>query len=259
MTEESHLIPDWEVPINIKALVTTRLGGYSQKPWDGFNLALHVNDNPEHVQKNRLLLGQQLPSEPVWLEQVHSNKVIDLSSRTQDDSSPIADGSIPTADGSYSDRNKQICVVMTADCLPILMTTRQGNVVMALHAGWRGLANGIIEQGVTTILSKYSRTPKDILVWLGPAIGPEAFEVGDEVLETFQNFMPCQEAFIPVTGHKDKWLADIYKLARLRLTKLGIEQVSGGEFCTYHDSQRFYSYRRDGITGRMASLIWIDS
>ena len=236
--------------------MTTRTGGYSKPPYDSFNLAEHVEDEPEHVRKNRAQLRVLLPSEPVWLNQVHSNRVIDAG----------ASPGVVDADGSFTTEANIVSVVMTADCLPVLICNKQGSAVAALHAGWRGLLDGILEQGVEQLCRAGSYSARDLLVWLGPAIGPEAFEVGEEVREAFLKQMSeanpasttlIEQCFLPASG-TNKWFAYIYQLARVRLSLSGVENYYGGNYCTYNDKENFYSYRRDGKTGRMASLIWID-
>ncbi len=235
---------DWPAPAHVKACVTTRLGGVSVEPYAGFNLADHVEDDPAAVQQNRRLLREHLhlPAEPCWLEQVHGVAVTDAGD-------PAADR---RADASFTHRSQVVCSVLTADCLPVLICNRDGSQVAAAHAGWRGLQAGVIEQTLQT----FTDAREELLVWLGPAIGPSAFEVGDEVKQAFEQDLPiAAEAFQPHgPGH---WLADIYRLARQRLQAAGIEAVYGGGLCTYQDATRFYSYRRDGKTGRMASLIWM--
>jgi len=238
------IIPNWQVPNNVKAYTTTRKGGVSIAPYDSFNLADHVDDNPEHVKINRQLLktNLHLPNEPIWLKQVHSTTSVIANQENTGQ----------CADAVYSYEKNTVCVVMTADCLPVLLTNQQGNMVAAIHAGWRGLAGGILE----TTLQQLNVISEDVIVWLGPAISGKAFEVGDEVRTAFIDFLPqAEHAFIPTrAGH---WLADLYLLAKQRLNQQGITQIYGGEFCTYTDESRFYSYRRDKQTGRMASLIWL--
>jgi YfiH family protein len=244
MTEPTFIYPDWPAPPSVRACVTTRQGGYSEGRYSGFNLATHVEDREDQVLANRRLLRQalQLPAEPCWLEQVHGVAVVEASASAEP----------PQADASFTRTTNTICTVLTADCLPLLICNRQGTRVAAAHAGWRGLQAGVIERTVDAL----GQDPGDLLVWLGPAIGPDAFEVGDEVRQAFEADMAtAAEAFRP--ARPSHWLADLYLLARQRLARLGVESVYGGEFCTYTDAQRFYSYRRDGKTGRMASLIWI--
>jgi YfiH family protein len=240
----SLLRPDWPAPARVRAAVTTRAGGVSQGPWTSLNLAAHVDDDPAAVAENRRRLGAalSLPAEPLWLTQVHGRLIAGV------DNVPGCE-----ADGSYADRPGVVCAVLTADCLPVLLCDRAGREVAAVHAGWRGLAAGVIEAA----LDRFIAQPADILAWLGPAIGPAAFEVGDEVREAFLVDEPAAAAAFSPTrpGH---WLADLYALARLRLARRGVTAVYGGGLCTYHDAARFYSFRREPVTGRMASLIWID-
>jgi YfiH family protein len=239
----SFIEPDWPAPSNIKAYTTTRQGGASQMPYDSFNLADHVTDNPIDVQANRQRLIAQLalPNEPCWLTQVHGVEVVEANIPQ------------PIADAAYSITPNTICAVLTADCLPILICNRAGTHVAAIHAGWKGLAAGIIEETIKTL----NLPGEELLAWLGPAIGPNTFEVGPEVRNLFLQHDPHAElAFHP--SKNGRWLADIYQLARLRLFSSGVTAVYGGDFCTYTDTDRFFSYRRDGEkTGRMASLIWM--
>jgi len=240
------IFPDWPVPANVKAVSTTRLGGGSQQPYQGLNLGLHVGDDAKHVQRNRTLLQQELElvESPAWLNQIHSNRVLDLTA-------PLL--TVPDADGSYTQQSGIACTVMTADCLPVLLCDKAGTQVAAVHAGWRGLADGIIEAA----LEKFTVPADQILAWLGPAIGPDAFEVGSEVREQFMAVIPqAEQAFKPCG---EKWLADLYLLARQRMQQFGVTDIYGGEYCTFGDPKQFYSYRRDGVTGRQASLIWLDN
>jgi YfiH family protein len=244
------ITPNWPAPANVRAIQTTRLGGVSNPPYDSLNFGLHVNDNPIHVAQNRQLLSEFLPSEPVWLNQVHGIHVIDAANTIC-----VAD-----ADASFTTKKNVVCVTMTADCLPILLCDRAGTVVAAVHAGWRSLCDGVIEATV----NKMSANLKDILAWLGPAIGPNAFEVGAEVRAQFiANDTQAENAFKPLTDHESnqKYLGHLYQIARQRLNKLGVTQIYGGgqdnHWCTYADKDQFFSYRRDGVTGRMATLIWL--
>ncbi|PWB59092.1 MAG: peptidoglycan editing factor PgeF [Nitrosomonadales bacterium] len=241
------LIPDWPAPAHVQARVTTRRGGMSAAPYASLNLGDHVGDDPAAVAANRAQLRRCLPSEPLWLKQVHGSGIV---------AADLAVG-VPEADGSVSRQTDRICAVLTADCLPVLFCDRSGTVVAAAHAGWRGLADGVLEAAVRAMAVE----PGEILAWLGPAIGPQAFEVGEEVRQIFMAHDPAAAlAFMPgSSGSAGKWLADIYLLARQRLARAGVKQVFGGDFCTHTDAERFYSYRRDGMTGRMASLIWLDS
>ena len=243
MDDKSWIKADWSAPAHIKAGCTTRLGGCSQPPFDSLNLALHVGDAPAQVALNRQALKQylHLPQEPHWLQQVHG---CDVSS----------DGLVlDEADAAFTTQAGKVCVVMTADCLPLLITDQQGRCVAAIHAGWRGLANGVIQQTIT----RMPVPAHELLVWLGPAIGPNAFEVGEDVFNCFVDLNDqYHKAFYP---HHTKWLFDIYRAARLQLGLLGVTKISGGDYCTFENEALFYSYRRDKHTGRMASLIWIGS
>ena len=236
----------WELPQGVRAAFTTRLGGVSVSPWDSFNVATHVGDAPEHVATNRSRLREllSLPAEPAWLNQVHGVAVADLDV-TQSFTAPI------TADASVTTRAGVVCVVMVADCLPVLFTTRDGSRVAAAHAGWRGLAAGVLEQTVQAM-----KVPgREIRAWLGPAISREHFEVGDEVRDEFMNKdAGASELFERNAG--GRWQADLVGLARRRLGALGIQDVSGGAWCTFADRKQFYSHRRDGKGGRLAAAIW---
>ena len=240
---EHCIIPDWPVPKNVRSLQTTRVGGISSTPYDSFNLGDHVGDAPLAVERNRILLNTLLPSEPVWLEQVHGTNVVNAD---------MAD-CLPQADGCIARHRAAVCVVMTADCLPILLCDTRGSVVGAAHAGWKGLAAGVVEATVREM----DVAPQDLMAWLGPAISQQVFEVGEEVRALFVDAnRQAAAAFIP--GQHGKWLADIYMLAHLRLNALGITQIYGGNYCTYRDSEKFFSYRRNGVTGRMGTFIWLD-
>lgn len=237
------LIPDWPAPANIRALTTLRDGGVSVGPWASLNLAAHVGDDPAAVSENRvrLMRAAQIPAAPCWLEQVHGTRAIDAA-----DWFPGIE-----ADAVWSTQPGQVCVVLTADCLPVLLCDRTGSRVAAVHAGWRGLAAGVIE----ATLRGMGGDPGEILAWLGPAIGPASFEVGAEVQACFVDADPAAAAlFRP--GRPGRWLADIYGLARLRLAAAGVTAVFGGGWCTLRQPERFYSYRREHTTGRMASLLW---
>ncbi len=242
MSNSDWITPDWPAPPNVRTLSTTRNGGIGSAPYASFNLGDHVGDDPLIVARNRSLLRAYLPAEPLWLKQVHTVNVADADTAA----------GIPEADASVARRANKVCAVLTADCLPILLCDRQGTVVAAAHAGWRGLAGGAIEATVAAMHAD----PATLMAWLGPAIGPAAFEVGAEVRETFLAQDSGAAAAFSTLGN-GKWLADLYRLARLRLMQTGISQISGGEYCTYRDQERFFSYRRDHTTGRMASLIWL--
>lgn len=235
--------PQWPAPGQVRAVATTRGGGVSLAPYDSLNLAEHVGDDNAAVYENRRRLRQALPAEPLWLNQVHGTRVVDAADPSQPRS----------ADASFTQRIGVVCAVMTADCLPVLFCDRKGSVVAAAHAGWRGLAAGILEATVDAM----SVEPGQLLAWLGPAIGPQVFEVGGEVRDIFLA-ANGQAAAAFVARPNGQWLADLCQLARLRLQAVGISAVYGGGLCTYSDPERFYSFRRDRITGRMASLIWLE-
>lgn len=258
---KSYWLPvQWDANPSIKAVYTTRFAletthtilspviAENLTDYSEFNLALHVGDDPKQVINNRTHLKNslELPAEPAWLEQTHSNKVIDLDSYST--SSPLS----AEADGSFTRSSAKVCCVMTADCLPILLCNRQGDWVAAVHAGWRGLASGIIENAI----SKYSRDKSEIIAWLGPAISQANFEVGVEVKQTFLDRNNRFDSAFKATS-QGKYLADLYQIATQILAEYGI-QSSGGNHCTFRESDKFYSYRRHATTGRMASLIWIN-
>lgn len=241
------ILPDWPAPANVRALATTRGGGVSRAPWDSFNLGDHVGDDPQAVAENRRRLRALLPAEPRWLKQVHGARCLAAA-----DTANTAEAGASEADAACARAPGSVCAVLTADCLPLLFCDEAGTVVAAAHAGWRGLAAGVIESTVDAMGTPGER----LLAWLGPAIGPDSFEVGDEVRTTFVSADPAAAAaFVARPG--GKWLCDIYRLARQRLAALGVTRVFGGDACTLRDAGRFYSYRRDGVTGRMASLIWL--
>jgi hypothetical protein len=293
------IIPDWPAPRNVRALQTTRLGGVSRTPYDSLNLGDHVGDEPLAVERNRILLNTLLPSEPVWLEQVHGTTVANAamassgcdtllakpadcgSSRKaaplkpQDSTILLGGGCLPQADACIARHRAAVCVVMTADCLPILLCDTQGSVVGAVHAGWKGLAAGVVEAAVHAM----ETAPQSLMAWLGPAISQQAFEVGDEVRALFVDAdQKAAVAFTPslalagtlshegrenktpssLRGEGVKWMADLYMLTRQRLNALGLTQIHGGGYCTYRDAERFFSYRRDGATGRMGTFIWLE-
>jgi YfiH family protein len=247
----SFILPDWEAPAGVRALSTTRGGGVSASPWQSFNLGDHVGDDPRAVAANRALLRRELPAEPVWLDQVHGVRCVDAATAKPGEQ----------ADAAFTRQRGVVCAVLTADCLPLLLCDQRATVVGVAHAGWRGLAAGVIEATVAAMEEPGER----LMAWLGPAIGPQAFEVGGEVREIFLAAdSGAAEAFAAAAD--GKWLCDIYRLARRRLQALGIRRVAGAvpgdtaahNFCTVTDAQRWFSYRRDGVTGRMASLIWLE-
>jgi YfiH family protein len=247
--------------------MTTRIGGVSVAPWQSLNLGVHVGDSPSAVIENRARVRRDgaLPSEPVWLEQVHGTSVVELDAgnipRDAVTEEQILQSPRPRADASFTRRAGVVCAIQVADCMPVLFASRDGSVIGAAHAGWRGLAGGVL--GATVAAMGLPAT--DLVAWMGPAISARHFEVGEDVRTAFLDTSPDSQreqvkaAFHPQQGAMataGKWLCDLYALARLRLASLGITEVTGGGWCTYEDAQRFYSYRRDGQTGRMAALIW---
>ncbi|HAO25204.1 MULTISPECIES: peptidoglycan editing factor PgeF [unclassified Methylophaga] len=241
---DSVLTVNWPAPKHIKAITTTRNGGQSRAPFDSLNLGDHVGDEPALVIANRqrLIQSASLPATPLWLKQTHSSNVIEANQWQVN----------VEADAIFCDSANTVCAIMTADCLPVLMTDKSGSQVAAIHAGWRGLQAGIIEN----TLAQFNMPLSEIIVWLGPAIGPQAFEVGPEVKSAFMASDGNAESAFTAT-HSDRFLADIYLLARQRLSAQGVTAIYGGDYCTYSEKDRFFSFRRDGVTGRMASLIWI--
>ena len=236
---------DWRgVPKNVKTLMTTRNGGFSVGEYRSLNMAMHVGDNPEHVAKNRALIQQHIPVPVSYLNQTHSTIVVQAVDSVN---APIE------ADASVDQSGQVACAVMTADCLPVLFCDRAGTVVAAMHAGWRGLANGVLQNTVAAM----GVAPVEIMAYLAPAIGAEAFEVGQDVFNAFCVPMPHAEQAFTSIGEQ-KYLADIYQLARLILRDVGIGQIDGGKHCTLLERETFFSYRRDGVTGRMASIIWLE-
>ena len=238
------IVPDWPAPANVRAIVTTRNGGVSKGDFASLNLADHVGDDPLAVAENRRLLRQQvvdLPEDPFWLRQIHGTLCADVT----------RDKPGIEADASWSNVAGKVCAVLTADCLPLLLCDESGRIVSAIHAGWQGLAKGVIEASVETL----PVAPDRLLAWMGPAIGPKTFEVGADVRDQFvSRTAEAAEAFVSIAP--DKWLGDLYLLARQRLNALGVTRIYGGGECTVTDRQRFFSFRRDKVTGRMASLIW---
>ena len=242
----NFFIPNWPAPPHIKSIQTLRVGGNSEGKYNSFNLATHVNDDINSVHLNRDLLNQFLPNSPHWLNQTHSADVLKVPS-------PTLNG-----DASYTIDKNTVCVVQTADCLPLLVTNIDGTIVAGIHAGWRGLLSGVIENAI----EKMNVSPNELLVWLGPAISRQHFEVGFDVKNSFcEKHSEAEKAFHLIS--EQKWLADIYALAKIRLNLCGVKQIYGGSvsdnYCTFANEVDYFSYRRDGVTGRMASLIWIDS
>ena len=238
--EPGFIEPAWPVSDRVRAITTTRVGGYSLSPWSGLNLATHVGDDPDSVARNRALLGSalDLAAEPAWLIQTHSARVID----------PAADAGDRKADGAVSSDADMVCAVMSADCLPLFLADAGGDRVAVLHVGWRGLAAGIIESGV----QKMTVPADQVLAWSGPAIGPEKFEIGEEVREQLGG----SSGYYRRSGRDGYYLVDFYGLVDERLREAGIAYHGWHPHCTVEDEDKFFSYRRDGVTGRMASLIW---
>lgn len=246
LNRPSFLAPDWPTPAPVRSLLSTRHGGASTGVYSSFNLGAHVGDDPLAVLANRERVRAAVQATPVWLNQVHGTSVLDASGFSAGDQAPQADASFSREAGS-------VCVVMTADCLPVLLCDQAGQVVAAAHAGWRGLLAGVLEETIAAMGVPGAK----LMAYLGPAIGPLAFEVGDEVRSAFVAADESSAAaFKP--ARPGKWLADIYGLARRRLTGQGVTRIYGGSFCTVSEADRFFSYRRDGQTGRMASMIWLD-
>lgn len=247
------IFPDWPAPARVKALFTTRNGGVSGPPYASLNLGNHVGDDPLRVEQNRALLRSLLPENPSWLKQVHGTAVIDAGTRSCEAGSCEAE----EGDAAFTRERAKVCAVLVADCLPILLCDREGTIVGLMHAGWRGLAAGIIQRTISTIDHRGS----PLMAWLGPAIGPDRFEVGEEVRNIFiRRDRKSAGAFVRAPGDgnaHDKWLANIFLLAQQQLVDAGVTEIHGGGICTYSDPARFFSYRRDGTTGRMAGLIWL--
>lgn len=238
-------VPDWHLPSAVKAWQTCR--GIGPMPYGGFNLGQHVGDNPSTVAANRNHLLTVVPAQPVWLNQVHGNRVLELP--MSDEASIEADAVMTTVPGV-------VCAVMTADCLPVLFADKAGRVVGAAHAGWRGLAAGVLEALARKMTRCVNGQPQDLLAWLGPAIGPASFEVGDEVRDAFVSLDVANTGYFK-PGAPGKWLADLPAIAAAKLRTLGVGHITPSGCCTYTQPEQFYSFRRDQITGRMATMIWI--
>ncbi|ABM04951.1 hypothetical protein DUF152 [Psychromonas ingrahamii 37] len=243
------LKPNWSAPAHIQAFSSTRLGGVSSGLYSELNLGLHVGDDPLIVGKNRSTLANtlSLTGDICWLNQVHSTILLELKENT---AGPL------TADAAWSHCNNTPCIIMTADCLPVLITNKLGTFVCAIHAGWRGLCDGIIEKSIKIICAQLAVNANDLLVWLGPCIGKSAFQVGSEVRAAF--IAENGQASLAFSAFGDRWLADLQQLARLRLAPFNVFEITASEYCTFNRADLFYSYRRDGVTGRMATLIWIN-
>jgi YfiH family protein len=241
--EPEWIVPDWPAPGNVKSFITTRSGGVSQGPFASFNIGMRAGDDEQAVAANRARLRASIPADPKWLRQVHGNAVVDADTLSE----------IPEADASVARRPGTVCVIQVADCVPVLFADRGGTAIAAAHAGWRGLSSGVLERTV----ERMALPPSGLMAYLGPGIGPRAFEVGEDVRNAFLAHDAASAAgFSP---HKPgKWMADLYLLALQRLSALGITSVHGGGYCTYSDPARFFSYRREKTSGRMAALIWLE-
>ncbi|TAM12400.1 MAG: peptidoglycan editing factor PgeF [Nevskiaceae bacterium] len=244
---ETVIVADWPVPRNVQAITTTRSGGASTGPWASLNLATHCGDAPAAVAENRLRLrtGLALPAEPVWLEQVHGTRVVRVPAARL----------LQPADAVWTSEAGAVCAIMTADCLPVVFCDRGGSCVAVAHAGWRGLAAGVLE----ATLAALPVADAEILAWLGPCIGPTAFEVGAEVRASFCDMAAADAAAFAPAARAGHWYADLAGLARRRLQRAGVRGIHGGHWCTFSDPAHFYSYRRDGVTGRMATLAWLQA
>lgn len=237
---QNWIVPDWPAPANIRAFTTTRHGGVSAGAWSGFNLGTRCGDDASHVAQNRAGLDESLPAPVQWLQQVHGTGVVTL---------PAESIGEPEADAAVTFEPGRVCAVLTADCLPVFFCNQRGDRAGIAHAGWRGLAGGVLQATVCAL----EEEPAELLAWLGPAIGPGAYEVGAEVAGAFAEEYPAG-----FTRRGERFLLDLYALARLKLAATGVHCVGAGGFCTLTDSDRFFSYRRDGVTGRMASLVWLE-
>ncbi|MEA1990139.1 MAG: peptidoglycan editing factor PgeF [Pseudomonadota bacterium] len=245
------ITPNWPKPKNVRALCTTRLDGVSSAPFHSLNLATHVEDNPKDVMQNRALLRSQaqLPAEPIWLNQQHTDVAVALTSQTHFNKPPIADA-------AWTKSTNVIPVVMTADCLPILITDNKGSCVAAIHAGWKGLADKIVTKTIQALPVESA----DLMAWIGPAISVRQFEVGQDVFDEFVNHNAQNSAFFhEKRGSNQKYLADLPGLVSLEMQNIGVKQIYDSQLCSFENEEQFFSYRRDGKTGRMASLIWIES
>ena len=236
--------PEWAVPAGVGAWMSTRYGGVSLPPWDSLNLGTAVGDDAAAVVENRRRFTARTEAVPIWLRQVHGTQVVRATRA-------LADAEAPQADASWTDEPGVACTVQAADCLPVLLAAHDGRAVAAAHAGWRGLAGGVLEAAVRALCAGAGIAPRQIHAWLGPCIGPRQFEVGADVLQAFGDDEDC---FVPRGG---RWLADLPQLARQRLQRVGVQHIGGGTWCTVEDGSRFFSYRRDGLTGRLAAAVWL--
>jgi len=248
------ITPEWPSSPKVHCLISSRLGGVSQEPYDSLNLGSHVGDIPKHVAKNRSLIRLHIPSDPIWLQQIHSTLVSTPAQRKELGGGPII------ADAAITNMPNQVLAILTADCLPVLFAANDGSIIGAAHAGWKGLCAGVLENTVSEmLLSRPQLKSSDLLAYMGPAIGPNAYEVGEDVYTHFasSSIGIKKGDFQEIPDKKGKYLANLYSLAKNRLNALGLNQIEGGQLCTFQEPELFYSYRRDGVTGRFASLIWI--
>lgn len=251
----SFILPEWPVPASVKSIITTRSDGVSQSPYASFNLAEHVGDQPDHVEANRRKLLDKIGCPIPWIHQVHGCDVVMLNSERES-----LEGGRYDADAVTTKTTGVVCAILTADCLPLLICDRNGSQVAAVHAGWRGLAAGIVSKTI----QEFTAPAADLMVYLGPAISQSFFQVGEDVVEVFLQreqqktyAEPVSRSFKKDSSEEGKYLADLYRLAKAELNAMGVKAIFGGNYCTYAESDRFYSFRRDGVTGRMASLIWL--
>jgi YfiH family protein len=239
------IVPEWPAPPRVRAVSTRRSGGVSPPPYDTLNLGEHVGDEPDSVAENRRRLCEQLgiDEEPYWLNQVHGTRVVRAG----------AAGEHPSADAAFADEPNRVCAVLTADCLPILLARTDGRRVAAVHCGWRGLSGGVLESTIAAL----ETPPRELLAWLGPAIGPAHFEVGSEVRQAFMRIDPAAVTAFRANP-RGRWMCDLYRIAHQHLNRAGIDAIFGAGRCTFEETSTFFSFRRDGRCGRMATLIWIE-
>ena len=244
MSAIDFIVPQWPAPPRVRAVSTLRSGGLSAPPYDTLNLGEHVGDEPDSVAENRRRLCEQLGiDEPYWLDQVHGTRVVRAG---------VA-GEHPSADAAIADESNRVCAVLTADCLPILLARTDGRRVAAVHCGWRGLSGGVLESTIAAL----DTPPRELIAWLGPAIGPAHFEVGSEVRDAFMRIDPSAVTAFRANA-RGRWMCDLYRIAHQHLNRAGIDAIFGGGRCTFGEASSFFSFRRDGRCGRMATLIWIE-
>lgn len=240
--------PDWAAPPGVGAWMSTRLGGVSEGPWASLNLGERVGDDAAAVAENRRRFAARLGAHPVWLRQVHGTTVVDAAK--------VAPDELPVADALWTDRPGVACVVQVADCMPVLFASANGRAVGAAHAGWRGLAAGVLERTLDAVATAAQVGPAEVVAWLGPCIGPQQFQVGADVLQAFGTAAAARFAPSVSPDDRPRWLADLPALARDRLAAAGVRVIAGGDACTVGDASRFFSFRRDGVTGRLAAAVW---